>query len=39
LSGKNINGKMMASKTAITLEEVLKLVKQLKLMDKVRLIE
>ena len=29
----------MASKTAVTLEEVLKLVKQLKLMDKVRLIE
>ena len=30
---------MMASKTAVTLEEVLNLVKQLKLVDKVRLIE
>jgi len=30
---------MMASKTAVTLEEVLKFVKQLKLVDKVRLIE
>lgn len=30
---------MMASKTAVTLEEVLDLVKQLKLVDKVRLIE
>jgi hypothetical protein len=30
---------MMASKTAVTLEEVLNLVKHLKLVDKVRLIE
>ena len=30
---------MMASKTAVTLEAVLNLVKQLKLVDKVRLIE
>ena len=30
---------MMASKTAVTLEEVLTLVKQLKLLDKVRWIE
>ena len=30
---------MMASKTAVTLEEVLNLVKQLKLVDKVRWIE
>jgi hypothetical protein len=30
---------MMASKTAVTLEEVLDLVKQLKLVDQVRLIE
>ncbi|MGB7713318.1 MAG: hypothetical protein WBL95_27935 [Microcoleus sp.] len=30
---------MMSSKTAVTLEEVLDLVKQLKLVDKVRLIE
>ncbi|MEG4284731.1 hypothetical protein QUB68_16505 [Microcoleus sp. A006_D1] len=30
---------MMASKTAVTLEEVLNFVKQLKLVDKVRLIE
>ena len=30
---------MMASKTAVTLEEVLNLLKQLKLVDKVRVIE
>ena len=30
---------MMASKTAVTLEEFLNLVNQLKLVDKVRLIE